>query len=65
MDAIRAGITRVSPAVLRQQNPCQYCDWRAVCMFDDRLDSRCVRRFETMKADEVLERLKLDVRDKG
>jgi hypothetical protein len=34
-------------------------------MFDDRLDSRCVRRFETMKADEVLERLKLDKRDKG
>ena len=62
LDAIRAGIARISPATLRQQNPCRYCDWRAVCMFDDRLDGRCVRRFETIKADEVLERLKLEIK---
>ena len=60
LDAIRAGLAQVAPATLRQQNACQYCDWRPICMFDERLDGGCVRRFETMRADEVLERLKLE-----
>ena len=60
LDAIRAGLAQVAPATLRQQNACQYCDWRPICLFDERLDGGCVRRFETIRADEVLERLKLE-----
>ena len=60
LDAIRAGLAQVAPATLRQQNACKYCDWRPICLFDERLDGRCVRRFETIRADEVLERLKLE-----
>ena len=60
LDGIRAGLMQAAPARFRQQNPCQYCDWRSVCLFDERLDGRCVRRFETMRADEVLARLKLE-----
>ena len=60
LDAIRAGLAQAAPATLRQQNACQYCDWRPICLFDERLDVGCVRRFETMRTDEVLERLKLE-----
>jgi len=60
LDAIRSGLAHVSPAIHRQQNACQYCDWRSICQYDDRLDGGSARRFEPMKADEVLKRLKLD-----
>ena len=60
LDAIRAGLAQAAPAIFRQQNACQHCDWRSICLFDDRLDGRRARRFETIKADEVLKRLKLN-----
>jgi ATP-dependent helicase/nuclease subunit B len=60
LDAIRSGLAHISPAILRQQNACQYCDWRSICQYDDRLDGGSARRFEPMKADEVMKRLKLD-----
>ena len=60
LDGIRAGLAQAAPARFRQQNPCQYCDWRGVCLFDERMDARCVRRFEGMRGDEVLEKLKLE-----
>ena len=44
----------------RLHRPCDWCDWRSICMLDDRLDARCVRRFQTIKADEALERMKLE-----
>ena len=60
LDGIRKGLAQAAPARFRQQNPCQYCDWRGVCLFDERMDARCVRRFEAMRGDEVLERIKLE-----
>lgn len=60
LDAIRSGLVQAAPAILRQQNACQYCDCRSICQYDDRLDSRRARRFETIRADEVLKRLKLN-----
>ena len=60
LDGIRAGQANVAPSQFRQQNACQYCDWRDICQFDERLDGRCVRRFESIRADEVLKRLKLE-----
>ena len=60
LDAIRSGLAQAAPAIYRQQNACRYCDWRSVCLFDDRLDRRRARRFETIKSDEVLKRLKLE-----
>jgi len=47
-------------AEFRLRRPCAWCDWRAMCLFDDRLDARRVRRFPTIKGDEVLERMKLE-----
>ena len=59
LDAIRAGLAQATPSLFRQSSACQYCDWRAVCQFDERMDARRVRRFETIRGEEVLERLKL------
>ena len=60
LDAICDGRAEIAPARFRQQNPCAYCDWRGVCLFDERMDERRVRRFRPIRGDEVLERLKLE-----
>lgn len=59
LDAIRGGEASVSPARFRQQDPCKNCAWREICLFDERLDAGCVRRFRTIKPDKVIEMLKL------
>lgn len=58
LDAIRTGMAEVSPASFRQRTPCAYCDWHSICLFDNRMDAKCVRRFKTMKGDAVIEALK-------
>ena len=60
LDAIRAGEAAVAPAEYREFLPCRYCDYRGSCLFDERLDAACVRRFPKMKADDVLERVALE-----
>ncbi len=60
LDGIRAGLMQAAPARYRQQNPCQYCDWREVCLFDERMDARCVRRFAPLRPDEAMEKIKLE-----
>ena len=60
LDGIRAGLAQAAPARFRQSDPCRYCDWRGVCLFDERMDAGCVRRFESMRGDEVLKKLKLE-----
>ena len=65
LDAIRRGVAAVAPADHRMNTPCAWCDWRSVCLFDERLDAGCVRRFANMRADEVLLALKREERDEG
>ena len=60
LDRIRSGLASAAPYSFRQKNACQYCDWRPICQFDERLDARRVRRFESIRGDEVLERIKLE-----
>ena len=60
LDAIRSGEASVAPAEFKQSTPCQWCDLRAACLFDPRLNAACVRRFKTMRGDQVLEKLKLE-----
>ena len=60
LDGIRGGEAAPAPAEFRLRRPCAWCNWRAMCLFDDRLDARRVRRFPTIKGDEVLERMKLE-----
>lgn len=58
LDGIRSGNASISPASFRQRTPCTYCDWRSICLFDSRMDTKCVRRFKTMRSDAVIEELK-------
>ena len=60
LDGIRGGDAAVSPARHRQKNPCDWCDWRSVCLLDERMDASCLRRFRTLRAEAVMERLKLE-----
>ncbi len=60
LDGIREGLMQAAPARFRQQNPCQYCDWRGVCLFDERMDAGRVRRFAPLRADEAMEKIKLE-----
>ena len=60
LDAIRGGEAAVAPASYRLSTPCTWCDWRPVCLFDPRLDAPCVRRFPSIKGDEVLEKLRME-----
>lgn len=58
LDNIRRGNVSISPASFRQRTPCTWCDWRSICLFDSRMNPDCVRRFKTMRGDEVIETLK-------
>lgn len=58
LDAIRTGVADIAPVSFRQRTPCAWCDWRSVCLFDNRMDAACVRRFKTMKGEAVMEALK-------
>lgn len=58
LDGIRTGMADIAPASFRRRMPCTYCDWHSICLFDDRMDAACVRRFKTMKSEAVIEELK-------
>lgn len=60
LDGIRAGLAQVAPIRFHRQSPCSTCDWRAVCLFDERMDARRVRKRDRLRPDAVLERLKLE-----
>ena len=60
LDAIRGGEAAVSPASFRERMPCQYCDLRAACLRDDRLDAGRVRRFNRIAGAEALEKIILE-----
>ena len=60
LDGIREGLAQAAPIRFRQQFSCSLCDWRGVCLFDERMDGHRVRRFEDMTGAEVLEKLKLE-----
>ncbi len=58
---IRSGSCQAAPAQIDKGGlPCQYCDYKRICLFDNRLDGDKVRRFKKMKPEEVLTQLALD-----
>lgn len=58
VDSIGSGECSVSPARMELSDPCRYCDYRAICQFDDRLDAQRIRKYKPISAEEVLERLR-------
>lgn len=58
LNSIRAGECKAAPARFEQSDPCKFCDYKSVCLFDDRLDARRIRKFKPIPAEEVLEMLR-------
>lgn len=55
--AIRSGESRVSPVGGGRTDACAWCDQRAACLFDPRVNAGSVRRLPEMKWNEVLARI--------
>jgi len=60
IESIRAGEAAPSPASFENREPCTYCDYRAACLFDPKLDSAAVRRLKNIKWNEVFDRIALE-----
>ncbi len=58
--AIRNGEASVSPANFDHRDGCAFCDYRAACLFDPRIDDTKVRRLKNYKWNEVFEKLALE-----
>lgn len=58
VDSIRSGSCAAAPARLDVTDPCLYCDYKPICLFDDRLDAKRIRKFKPIPAEEVLELLR-------
>lgn len=58
VESIGSGECEASPARMELADPCKYCDYRAICQFDDRLDAARIRKFKPIPPEEVLERLR-------
>ena len=57
---IRSGENAVSPASFDKRDGCAFCNYRAACLFDPRLDGTKVRRLKSLKWNEVFEKLALE-----
>ncbi len=57
LDKIRQGDTRILPALLKNYDSCQYCEYRSLCQFDAQLQGAQHRRLEALSAKEVFEKL--------
>ena len=60
IDAIRMGQAAASPANFANREPCAYCDWRASCLFDQKIDAKNVRRMKNIKWNEVFDRIAME-----
>ncbi|MBU9724682.1 helicase-exonuclease AddAB subunit AddB [Diplocloster modestus] len=55
------GNIKAEPYELSGQTACDYCPYRAVCGFDEKLDGFARRRFNSYQPDEILRRMKEEV----
>lgn len=58
LSRIRSGECAAAPARMEQSNPCAWCDWHKICLFDDRLDGARARRLKSLQPDEAMLKIK-------
>lgn len=58
LSRIRSGECAAAPARMEQSNPCAWCDWHKICLFDDRLDGTRARRLKSLQPDEAMLKIK-------
>lgn len=57
---IRNGVCGAFPVRFEGMDPCRYCNYRLVCLFDDRLDAQRVRRPKALSLEESMLKMKLE-----
>ncbi len=57
---IRRGVCGAFPVRFEGIDPCRYCNYRSVCLFDDRLDAARVRRPKALSIEEAMLKMKLE-----
>lgn len=60
-NAMLAGDTRVYPYVLKDEMPCRFCAYQAICQFDPTDSQATVRHYPIMKEAQLLERIREEV----
>lgn len=60
LSRIRSGECAAAPARMEQSNPCAWCDWHKICLFDDRLDGARARRLKSLQPDEAMLKIKAE-----
>ena len=65
LQRIRRGDCAAAPARMDKKNPCTYCDYRAICLFDDRLDAKRIRKFKPLPMEEAMLRMKAEDDEDG
>ena len=58
LSRIRSGECAAAPARMEQSNPCTWCDWHKICLFDDRLDGARARWLKSLQPDEAMLKIK-------
>lgn len=58
LSRIRSGECAAAPVRMEQSNPCTWCDWHKICLFDDRLDGARARRLKSLQPDEAMLKIK-------
>ncbi len=58
LSRIRSGECAAAPTRMEQSNPCAWCDWHKICLFDDRLDGARARRLKSLQPDEAMLKIK-------
>lgn len=58
LSRIRSGECAAAPARMEQSNPCAWCDWHKICLYDDRLDGARARRLKSLQPDEAMLKIK-------
>ncbi|MEZ7170459.1 helicase-exonuclease AddAB subunit AddB [Sporosarcina sp. OR05] len=64
-DGMLAGDTRVYPYKLKDRMPCQFCSYQSVCQFDPTDPEQAYRQYDSMDAEQTLEKMREDVNDDG
>jgi ATP-dependent helicase/nuclease subunit B len=59
---ITDGIIEISPYKLKDKMPCTFCEYKSVCQFDESLEENNFRVLKSEKNEDVLKRMREEVR---
>ncbi|APH05978.1 helicase-exonuclease AddAB subunit AddB [Bacillus weihaiensis] len=60
--SITDGVIDISPYKIKDKMPCTYCEYKSVCQFDDSLEENNYRVLKSEKNEDILSRLREEVK---